>query len=38
VVKEGLLKLPTVPFGKTQEPGLSDYADGVDVMEFLMGL
>jgi hypothetical protein len=25
-------------FGKTQQPGLSDYADGVDVMEFLLGL
>jgi len=29
---------PGVPFGKTQEPGLSDYADGVDVMQFLMAL
>ncbi len=28
----------TVPFGKTQEPQLNDYADGVDVMEFLQGL
>ncbi|MFQ5447177.1 MAG: acyl-CoA reductase, partial [Saprospiraceae bacterium] len=27
---------PTVPFGKTQEPQLDDYPDGVDVMEFLM--
>ena len=25
-------------FGKAQEPGLEDYADGVDTMEFLMGL
>ena len=24
-----------VPFGKTQEPGLADYPDGVDVMQFL---
>ena len=24
-----------VPFGKTQEPGLADYPDGVDVMRFL---
>jgi hypothetical protein len=24
-----------LPFGKTQEPGLSDYPDGVDVMRFL---
>ena len=27
-----------VPFGKSQEPGLSDYADGVDVMQFLTSL
>jgi len=26
------------PFGKAQEPGLMDYADGVDVMAFLLGL
>jgi Acyl-CoA reductase (LuxC) len=26
---------PAVPFGKAQEPQLDDYADGVDVMEFL---
>ncbi len=26
------------PFGKAQEPDLWDYADGVDVMEFLSGL
>jgi len=26
---------PAVPFGRTQEPRLDDYADGVDVMEFL---
>ena len=26
---------PAVPFGKTQEPGLADYPDGVDVMQFL---
>ncbi len=24
-----------LPFGKSQEPGLNDYADGVDVMRFL---
>lgn len=29
---------PTVPFGKSQTPGLGDYADGVDVMEFLTSL
>lgn len=28
----------TVPFGKTQEPALWDYADGVDTLQFLMGL
>lgn len=28
----------TLPFGKSQSPGLSDYADGVDVMRFLEGL
>lgn len=27
-----------LPFGKAQSPGLMDYADGVDVMQFLMGL
>ncbi|MCK6695355.1 MAG: acyl-CoA reductase, partial [Thermoanaerobaculia bacterium] len=28
----------TLPFGKSQEPALSDYADGVDVMQFLTRL
>lgn len=28
----------SLPFGKAQEPGLSDYADGVDTMRFLIGL
>ena len=27
-----------LPFGKAQQPGLTDYADGVDVMKFLTGL
>jgi hypothetical protein len=27
-----------LPFGKTQTPGLMDYADGVDVMQFLKNL
>lgn len=27
-----------LPFGKSQEPALDDYADGVDVMAFLSGL
>jgi hypothetical protein len=26
---------PTLPFGKSQEPSLFDYPDGVDVMKFL---
>ncbi|MFK7756532.1 MAG: acyl-CoA reductase [Flavobacteriales bacterium] len=27
-----------IPFGQAQKPGLSDYADGVDVLEFLLAL
>jgi hypothetical protein len=27
-----------IPFGKAQEPGLFDYADGIDTMEFLLSL
>jgi len=27
-----------IPFGAAQEPGLMDYADGVDTMEFLLSL
>ena len=27
-----------IPFGKAQQPELTDYADGVDTMEFLRGL
>lgn len=27
-----------VPFGKTQQPALADYADGVDTLRFLSGL
>lgn len=30
--------LPIVDFGKTQSPSLSDYADGVDTMAFLLEL
>ena len=30
--------LPTVGFGKAQYPGLMDYADGVDTMEFLQSI
>jgi hypothetical protein len=28
----------SVPFGKTQEPEVSDYADGIDTIKFLLGL
>ncbi|MDC7998246.1 acyl-CoA reductase [Gilvibacter sediminis] len=27
-----------IPFGKSQQPGLSDYADGVDTLDFLLKL
>jgi hypothetical protein len=27
-----------IPFGKAQQPGLSDYADGIDTMNFLINL
>jgi hypothetical protein len=27
-----------IPFGQAQHPGLNDYADGVDTMQFLLGL
>jgi hypothetical protein len=27
-----------IPFGAAQKPGLFDYADGVDTMEFLLTL
>ena len=32
------LNLPKIPFGQAQKPTLSDYADGVDTMNFLLGL
>ncbi|MFT4663829.1 MAG: hypothetical protein ACI8YQ_003891 [Polaribacter sp.] len=38
VGQEELSKLKTIPFGKAQKPGLSDYADGVDTMQFLCDL
>ena len=31
-------EIPSVPFGKAQQPGLTDYADGVDTMAFLKNL
>ena len=27
-----------IPFGKAQSPGLTDYADGVDILKFLLHL
>ena len=27
-----------IPFGESQSPGLNDYADGIDTMEFLTSL
>ncbi|MEI6577385.1 MAG: acyl-CoA reductase [Bacteroidota bacterium] len=38
VVSKAALPCAVVSFGKSQQPGLSDYADGVDVMEFLLNL
>lgn len=38
IVSKKELDVETVPFGKAQEPGLSDYADRIDTMEFLIGL
>lgn len=38
VGQESLPNLKTTPFGKAQQPELSDYADGVDTMAFLCGL
>jgi hypothetical protein len=29
---------PVLPFGESQQPGLADYADGVDTMAFLSGI
>lgn len=35
---EGSHTLSSIPFGQTQHPGLTDYADGVDTMAFLTEL
>ncbi len=35
---QGIVGQNHIPFGKSQEPGLFDYADGTDTMEFLLGL
>jgi hypothetical protein len=34
----GKLTESMIPFGKSQDPGLSDYADGVDTLQFLKEL
>ena len=38
VAKKPLQHFPTLAFGETQQPGLRDYADGVDIMQFLSAL
>jgi len=40
IVGDVALELPIrpLPFGSTQKPGLSAYADGVDTLDFLLGL
>ncbi|MBT9392534.1 acyl-CoA reductase [Hymenobacter sp. NST-14] len=38
LVSAGGLYPGSFPFGKAQQPGLTDYADGVDTMAFLAGL
>ncbi|HVS97064.1 MAG TPA: hypothetical protein VHE54_11295, partial [Puia sp.] len=38
VVESGQRSGRSVPFGQAQQPGLQDYADGVDTMEFLRRL
>ncbi|MCX7954118.1 MAG: acyl-CoA reductase [Bacteroidales bacterium] len=38
VSKKNVLFLPTVFFGKTQEPNLWDYADNIDTINFLINI
>ena len=38
VSKMNLPSIKTIPFGEAQQPSLTDYADGVDTMEFLINL
>ena len=38
IAGRGVGGLPTVDFGRTQQPELWDYADGVDTMDFLLNL
>jgi hypothetical protein len=35
---QGIVEKNHIPFGRAQSPGLFDYADGVDTMEFLQSL
>lgn len=37
VARPGFI-LPAVPFGKSQSPGLNDYADNADTLKFLLNL
>lgn len=38
VSKKEIKNVTTIPFGKAQQPELTDYADGVDTMAFLLAL
>ena len=38
VVSSNHIPIASLPFGETQSPKLSDYADGVDTIDFLMNL
>lgn len=38
IAGEDIDGIDVIPFGKSQEPGLADYADGVDVIRFLSAL
>lgn len=38
VANMNLPNIKTIPFGKTQQPGLRDYVDGIDTMKFLINL
>ena len=38
VAQPGLLDRHSFAFGEAQQPGLSDYADGVDTLDFLLSL
>ncbi len=38
VAQDDLLSGESLPFGTAQSPTLADYADGVDTLQFLLGL